>query len=267
MKHKPKRRWASITGNPGNDAVDEPERNGICDQKEDESGNEREFHFQSSGERHVIMWVIFRDPKNVFNHIDKNVVDMVEDKNIQAYQTMLDTTQGGQRFEIYLDVYFLQPFFTTTEGVHYSVRKYAPWLPLTTDVFPADAESSDIIAPLCAGMDLPFVEEIMNQSTTLVELREGDELVGCLFLRKNEITLLGVDAKKKGKRYSKILIDKAKTLVEGDVIRVHPVNRDVADKVYAPQGFVHVDTVWMEAPTTLYTKPSRPTAPLLLRTL
>ena len=32
------------------------------------------------------MWVIFRDPKTVFNYLDKNVLELVADEDILTYQ-------------------------------------------------------------------------------------------------------------------------------------------------------------------------------------
>lgn len=73
------------------------------------------------------MWVIFRDPKTVFNHLDKFVLEVVEDEEILAYQAQLTETLGGRTHEFHRDVYFLQPFFTSKQDVDYFVRKYKPW--------------------------------------------------------------------------------------------------------------------------------------------
>jgi hypothetical protein len=70
------------------------------------------------------MWVIFRDPNTPFNHTDKFVVDVVGDDDILPYQTQMG---DGRTYEIYLDVYFLQPFFTTKTDVQYFARKYKVW--------------------------------------------------------------------------------------------------------------------------------------------
>lgn len=73
------------------------------------------------------MWVIFRDPKTVFNHLDKFVLEVVEDGDILAYQAQMKETLGGWAHGIHQDVYFLQPFFTSKQDVDYFVRKYKPW--------------------------------------------------------------------------------------------------------------------------------------------
>ncbi len=73
------------------------------------------------------MWVIFRDPKTIFNHPDKYVFEMVEDEDILTYQKGMSDVIGGRCHEFMQDVYFLQPFFTSKEEVDYFVRKYKPW--------------------------------------------------------------------------------------------------------------------------------------------
>ena len=75
------------------------------------------------------MWVIFRDPKTVFNHLDKFVLEVVEDEEILAYQASLMDTLGGRAHEFHSNVYFLQPFFTSKQDVDYFVKKYKPWKP------------------------------------------------------------------------------------------------------------------------------------------
>lgn len=73
------------------------------------------------------MWVIFRDPDTVFNHLDKFVVELVADEDIVKYQDILMNTVGGRKHEIRDDVYFLQPLFTSTSDVDYFARKYNTW--------------------------------------------------------------------------------------------------------------------------------------------
>jgi hypothetical protein len=75
----------------------------------------------------VRMWVIFRDPKTVFNHVDKYVVELVEDKDILTYQDVLHKTVGGRTFDIYSDAQFNQKFVTSSNDVEYYARKYACW--------------------------------------------------------------------------------------------------------------------------------------------
>ena len=78
------------------------------------------------------MWIVFRDPKTIFTHLDKNVVEVVEDDDIRAYQAQLKDVIGGRCHDFLPDVYFLQPFFTSKEDVEYFVRKYKTWRKSTT---------------------------------------------------------------------------------------------------------------------------------------
>jgi|688.fasta_scaffold2449521_2 hypothetical protein len=73
------------------------------------------------------MWILFRDPRTVFNHLDKFVVEVVADGDIQAYQQQMMATLGGRAHEFHDDVYFLQPFFTSKDDVNYFARKYKTW--------------------------------------------------------------------------------------------------------------------------------------------
>jgi hypothetical protein len=73
------------------------------------------------------MWIVFRDPKTVFNHLDKYVFEMVAEEDILAYQAQMKETIRGRTHEIRLDVYFLQHFFTSKDDVEYFVRNYKPW--------------------------------------------------------------------------------------------------------------------------------------------
>ena len=73
------------------------------------------------------MWIVFRDPKTVFNHPDKYVFEMVADEDILAYQKWMVESIGGREREITETVYFLQPFFTTKDDIEYFARKYKIW--------------------------------------------------------------------------------------------------------------------------------------------
>ena len=73
------------------------------------------------------MWVIFRDPKTVFNYLDKHVLELVADEDILTYQKQLNDVVGGRCHEINLTVYFVQPFFNSKDDVEYFARKYKPW--------------------------------------------------------------------------------------------------------------------------------------------
>lgn len=73
------------------------------------------------------MWILFRDPLTVFNHLDKYVFEVVADEDIQTYQQQMTLTLGGRAHEFHDDVYFLQPFFTSKDDVNYFARKYKTW--------------------------------------------------------------------------------------------------------------------------------------------
>lgn len=73
------------------------------------------------------MWVIFRDPKTVFNHLDKFVMELVADEDILTHQKQMVEVIGGRAHDIMRDVYFLQPFFTSAQDVDYFAKKYKPW--------------------------------------------------------------------------------------------------------------------------------------------
>lgn len=77
------------------------------------------------------MWVIFRDPLTAFNHLDKYIVDMVADEDIQTYQDTLANTVKGRTYEFYTNVFFIQPFFTSDQDIEYFVRRYNTWMPLS----------------------------------------------------------------------------------------------------------------------------------------
>lgn len=75
------------------------------------------------------MWIVFRDPKTVFNHLDKFVLELVADEDIRSYQAQMATVIGGRSHEFMEDVYFLQSFFTSKDDVGYFARKYKLWNP------------------------------------------------------------------------------------------------------------------------------------------
>lgn len=66
-----------------------------------------------------IMWVVFRENTSNTQFVDKNVVGLVNDADILAYQKTL----GGFPYELNQDVWFLQIFVRTDTDLFY-VRKY-----------------------------------------------------------------------------------------------------------------------------------------------
>lgn len=62
-----------------------------------------------------------------FNHLDKYVFELIDDDDILAFQDALFKTVGGRKNEFHTDVYFLQPFLTSSADTHYFARKYNRW--------------------------------------------------------------------------------------------------------------------------------------------
>lgn len=127
MKEESKGGWTTVDRNTRNQTVDDLERRRIRHQKEDERRVERIFHFQTKRQHLLKMWIVFRDPKTIFNHPDKYVFEMVGDEDIIKYQKGMGDVIGGRSHDFLQDVYFLQPFFTSKDDVDYFVRKYKPW--------------------------------------------------------------------------------------------------------------------------------------------
>jgi hypothetical protein len=73
------------------------------------------------------MWVIFRDPNNVFNHLDKFVYQIVNDEDILAYQRALYERSGGRMHELNQTVFFMQQLLTSEDDVEYFARRYNTW--------------------------------------------------------------------------------------------------------------------------------------------
>jgi len=128
MKKEPKGRRTPVNGDTWEEGIHELERRRVRHKEEDQCRIERIFHFQTKGERHLVeMWIIFRDPKTVFNYLDKHVLEMVADDDILAFQAQMKTVIGGRAHEINQTVYFLQHFFSSKDDVEYFARKYKPW--------------------------------------------------------------------------------------------------------------------------------------------
>ena len=72
-----------------------------------------------------VLWVVFRDPNNTLTHMEKYVVTIVHDRDIESYQTHLTGT-SGTRNEIVRTMSHIQPF-VYANGFHYYIRRYVPW--------------------------------------------------------------------------------------------------------------------------------------------
>lgn len=82
------------------------------------------------------MWAIFRDPNTVFNSLDKYTIELVDDKDILAYQEHLFATVGGLKFELHPEVFFVQRFLRSSTDVEYFARKYNPWTNASPSLYP-----------------------------------------------------------------------------------------------------------------------------------
>jgi hypothetical protein len=70
------------------------------------------------------MWVIFRDPKTPFLHLDKYVFALVEDTDIATYHAGLLARVGGRTHDIDPDVFFLQQFVSSADDVEFYARRF-----------------------------------------------------------------------------------------------------------------------------------------------
>jgi hypothetical protein len=78
------------------------------------------------------MWVILHDPRTIFNHLEKNIVALVEEKDIVAYQEALCGTVGSKHV-LDRESPHCQPFVSFQKDFQdYYARKYVPWDPTTT---------------------------------------------------------------------------------------------------------------------------------------
>lgn len=74
------------------------------------------------------MWIVFRDPKSPFLHLDKYVFALVEDKDIFEYREELVRQTQGRSYDFDPDVFFLQQFVTGRDDVEFYVRRFVPWV-------------------------------------------------------------------------------------------------------------------------------------------
>ena len=74
------------------------------------------------------MWVVLRDPKSPFLHLDKYVFALVEDKDIFEYREHLFRNVGGRTYDFDPDVFFLQQFVTSKTDEEFYVRRFVSWV-------------------------------------------------------------------------------------------------------------------------------------------
>lgn len=73
------------------------------------------------------MWVIFRDPKDHYTYLDKNVFSVVDDKDILVFQKRLAEKLGQTPHLLIEEAKYLQPLV----GNHYYAKRYEPMTPNT----------------------------------------------------------------------------------------------------------------------------------------
>ena len=73
------------------------------------------------------LWVVYCDPNTVWNHMDKYVVNIIEDKDLDAYQRSL-AGDKGTTYEIIRHMKHMQQFVIANGNVYY-VRQYEYWAP------------------------------------------------------------------------------------------------------------------------------------------
>lgn len=80
------------------------------------------------------MWVIFRENKSVFTHMDKNVFAVVEDKDVLEIQDALVNATGGTPYPLLRELDCLQNFV----GNDYFAKHYVPMTPHTNMTVPRE---------------------------------------------------------------------------------------------------------------------------------
>ncbi len=86
------------------------------------------------------MWVIYRDPKTPYVHVDKNVLCLVEDQHIHEYQQALAAAVHQSIQPFVEDVLYLQSFV----GLSYYARRYVPTIPHIDTILPEEQPEFEI---------------------------------------------------------------------------------------------------------------------------
>ena len=68
------------------------------------------------------MWIIYRTPSQFQTDLDSNVVGIVDDKEIDAFQSKLAERINSTIYPLIDEVMYLQPFV----GTWYYARRYEP---------------------------------------------------------------------------------------------------------------------------------------------
>ena len=75
----------------------------------------------------MTLWVVYCDPNSVWNHMDKYVVNIVDDKDLDVYQRTL-AGDKGTIYEVMRNATYLQQF-VIANGNSYYIRQYEFWNP------------------------------------------------------------------------------------------------------------------------------------------
>ena len=153
MQNKSKCRRTTVVRDTWNQVIHNPKRYRVGNQKENQCGIKRKLYLQASRQGHLLrMWVIFREHRSMYTHIDRNVFAIVEDKDILEFQRHLATTVGEMIHEIMEHSEYLQNFV----GNEYFARRYVPMTPNTGMTVPLEPPKLEIPkASLFRDVELP----------------------------------------------------------------------------------------------------------------
>lgn len=75
----------------------------------------------------MTLWVVYCDPNSVWNHMDKYVVNIVHDRDLDSYQRTL-AGEKGTIYEVIREAKHLQQFVIANGNIYY-IRQYEFWSP------------------------------------------------------------------------------------------------------------------------------------------
>ena len=75
----------------------------------------------------MTLWVVYCDPNSVWNHMDKYVVNIVSDTDLDVYQRTL-AGDKGTTYEVMRNAKHLQQFVIANGNIYY-IRQYEFWNP------------------------------------------------------------------------------------------------------------------------------------------
>ena len=73
----------------------------------------------------MTMWVVYCDPNTCWNHMDKYVVNIVHDDDLDSYQRTL-AGPAGSVYEVMRNANYLQQFVVSNNNIYY-VKQYEFW--------------------------------------------------------------------------------------------------------------------------------------------